>query len=74
MPDDLKHYGRRKHDLQGMLLGMIGAMGLMILLYYAGVDEQKTALPCKRCHSPEEIQFHNAKEYRNFHQQKVAHK
>lgn len=52
MPDDLKHYGRRKHDLQGMILGMIGAVGLMILIYSFGAQEEQAikAVACKPCH------------------------
>lgn len=52
MPDDLKNYGRRKHDLQGMLLGLIGAMGLMVLIYTFGGQEEQAiqAVACKPCH------------------------
>lgn len=51
MPDDIKHFGRKKHDRQGMLLGMIGALGLMLLIHSVGIKEDAAQDQCERCHS-----------------------
>ncbi len=72
MQDDYKNYGRRKHDRQGILIGMVGVLGLMVLIYATGDGKNMDMKPlpshvtCK-CHAPEQIRIKTSKHYQRFH-------
>lgn len=67
---DYKHIYRHKHDRQGLILGMIGVIGLMLLIYSVSGTEQQTMAErgwCITCHMPNEPKIKTLAQY------KVAH-
>lgn len=69
-----KNVYRHKHDRQGLALGIVGAFGLMLLIYsLPAYEEQQEAQRCIMCHyQPAPPVIKNLAQYKRVHQHPTA--